>query len=216
MTRNFPLIMVCLLLLLTVVMAVTHGSGLAGLLGAAGAGCFAISAFALRNPDRVIPAAPLAVVGPGDGRIVSVQDRIDPWLQRPARRVRIKIRMFDVHHLRSPTEGKVLEVWARDSSALQSPRRYAYWVQTDEADDIVVEILAGRVAPLVRIDMQAGERIGQGQRCGFLCCSGFIDLYLPETARLEVTEGLTVRAGETIVGQIVHRVAERTSPVDVT
>ena len=98
-----------------------------------------------RDPARKVPAAPRDVLCPADGRIVSVGEAEDPYLNRPARRISIFMNAFNVHSNRSPTEGRVMERWyhpgkflnaALDKAARENERN-ALWIQTDEGDDVV-------------------------------------------------------------------------------
>jgi phosphatidylserine decarboxylase len=50
-----------------------------------------------------------------------------------------------------------------------------------------------------------GERVGQGQRCGYLHLGGLIELYLPHNARVLARINDRVRAGQDVVAQLVHK-----------
>ncbi|MDH3434506.1 MAG: hypothetical protein OEM60_11645, partial [Gammaproteobacteria bacterium] len=59
-----------------------------------------------RDPEREIPASPLGVVSPVDGRIIEV-DLVDKGvLHGEAHRVRIRIDSFGTYTARAPVEGK--------------------------------------------------------------------------------------------------------------
>src|SRR5258706_7090701 len=57
-----------------------------------------------RDPERVIPAEPGAVVSPGDGRVVVVTD--EEYERRPGKRVSIFLAVWNLHLNRSPAAGK--------------------------------------------------------------------------------------------------------------
>lgn len=161
--------------------------------------------FVFRDPGREVPPSPLAVVSPASGTVASVETVTDPWLDRKAHRCRIHMSLLDVHSLRSPIEGKVMDQW---SSKPQEPgirRRYTYWIRTDEGDDVTLSLGMGLPALMVRLTLQCGDRIGQGQPCGFLFFAGVIDLYMPESTRLEVRQGQHIDSGTGIVGKLVHQ-----------
>ncbi len=129
----------------------------------------------------------------------------DPWLDREALRCRIQMSLLDVHSLRSPIEGKVMNQW---SSKPQEPgirRRYTYWIRTDEGDDVTLSLGTGVSGLMVRLNLQSGDRIGQGQPCGFLYFAGVIDVYMPESTRLEVKEGARIDSGTGIIGKLLHK-----------
>jgi len=157
--------------------------------------------FLFRNPARPVPAQPLAVVSPVDGKVLAVEPGRDPYLERDAMQVSLRISLLSVYAMRSPTEGKVAKQWFPEKGG-QS--RYAVWVQTDEQDDIVVEVLP---ATMLRpsCEIQAGERIGQGQRCGLIPFGARVKVFLPVGSRLAVAPGDRLRAGSDIIATLVHR-----------
>jgi phosphatidylserine decarboxylase len=54
------------------------------------------------------------------------------------------------------------------------------------------------------IYLNSGERIGQGQRCGYLCFGGVIDLFLPIESKVFVEVGQFVDSGSTILAELIH------------
>src|SRR5919106_7090842 len=64
-----------------------------------------------RNPRRVAPCAKGAVVAPGDGRIVAIEEDYEPlYLKAAATRLSIFLNIFDVHVNRIPCDGTVENV----------------------------------------------------------------------------------------------------------
>src|SRR5258708_2157274 len=61
-----------------------------------------------RDPKRVPPADPLAVVSPGDGRVMEVVD--EPFEGRPGQRISIFLALWNVHVSRSPMAGRLVRV----------------------------------------------------------------------------------------------------------
>jgi phosphatidylserine decarboxylase len=165
-----------------------------------------------RDPPRRIPATPLGVVCPADGRVIAVDEAHDPYLKRPAKRISVFMNAFNVHVNRSPTEGKVMERWYRpgrffnaslDKASYENERN-ALWIQTDEGDDIVVVQVAGLIARRILCDKQPGERIAQGERYGFIRFGSRVDTYLPANSQMNVELGDKVKAGSDIVAYLVH------------
>jgi phosphatidylserine decarboxylase len=155
-----------------------------------------------RDPRRDIPSVPQAVVSPADGRIISVGLAQDPYLKRPSILVTLQMNPYGAYSTRSPVEGKVLEP-SRNTEAGDSP--HGVWLQTDEADDIIMVMNRGRLGNAPRCYVGFGERLGQGQRCGFIHFGGRIELYLPESSRTVVSPGDLVRSGSDIIANLVHR-----------
>jgi phosphatidylserine decarboxylase len=185
-------------------------SGLAGVLVVHYAGLaaslviwliFLVLALFFRDPERHIPAVPLAVVSPADARVVSVDQQYDPYLERQSIRVTLEMNPYGIFTTRSPVEGKVL-MPPNMRGGEAAP--HGVWIQTDEADDIVMVMNRGRMHNPPRCYIGFGERVGQGQRCGFIHLGARIDLYLPETSRTEVAPGSRVRAGSDVIARLVH------------
>lgn len=160
--------------------------------------------YLIRNPNIKIPAIPLAVVSPANGRLVSVEKAFDPRLARDVIRMQISTGIWDVHTLRSPVEGKIMNEWSSDCGVPGFNRRYDYWFQTDEGDDVVISLLLGRRSPFTRMLIRSGERIGQGEYSGFMYFSGVVEIFMPANARIEAVTGDTLRAGVDILGVFVH------------
>lgn len=170
--------------------------------------CFFL--FLLRDPQRTIPSLPLAILSPVEGRVILTDEVDDPWLNqqginRQAKRIRIKMSSLDVYSLRSPVEGKVMEQWSEKCKEENGQRKFAFWIRTDEGDDIVTVFrLSPCAAACFRIYIQSGERLGQGQRCGYLYFGGTVDIYIPENSKLEVEPGQTITSGEDVLAYLVH------------
>ncbi len=157
--------------------------------------------FVYRDPVRVIPSSPLAIVSPVDGTVTDVSELTDPYLDRPSIRIQINMNLYGIFTSRSPVEGKVLEppYLPGDTAA-----PHGLWLQTDEGDDVVMVMGKGRLHITPRCDIRFGERIGQGQRCGFIHLGGRIELYVPVTSRVVVSRGDRVFSGSDVIASLVH------------
>jgi phosphatidylserine decarboxylase len=156
-------------------------------------------ALIFRDPARDIPAVPLAIVCPADGRVSAISMTHDPYLDRPAIRVVIQMNSYGVFSTRSPVDGKVLE-------PPNIPPRvpHGVWLRTNEGDDIVLVMSRGRLHSTPRCYVRIGDRVGQGQRCGFIHLGGQVDLYLPESSRTLVTAGDWVQGGSDVIAKLIH------------
>jgi phosphatidylserine decarboxylase len=154
-----------------------------------------------RDPERDIPAIPMAVLSPADGRVTSISATHDPYLQRPSIRLTVQMNPYGVFTTRSPVEGKVREPPNLPNDASMP---HGVWLQTDEGDDVVMVMNKGRLNNEPRCYIRYGERIGQGKRCGFVHLGGQVDLYLPEYGRPVVTVGDWVRSGSDVIANLIH------------
>lgn len=155
-----------------------------------------------RDPRRRIPAIPLGVVSPVDGRVTAV-DLVDQGvLQGEAQRVLIRIDTLGTYTARCPAEGMIKDLNTLAADKVVDYRTNALWVQTDEGDDIVLQFQGYRLglAPLAFV--RYGERIGQGQRCAYLRLTRFAEVHLPVAARVLVEPGQRLRAGFDVIGKL--------------
>ena len=168
---------------------------------------FLLALYIFREPVCELPCAPLGVLSPANGEVLSVCDVEDYRLSRRAKKIRIRMSPLDVHGLRCPTEGKVMNQWSSTGGEQEFPREYAWWIQTDEGDDLVFALGLGGLAVYSRVTIVSGQRMGQGQRCGYLYLAGTFDLYLPENVRVKVEAGDSLVAGASILADYVHETA---------
>ena len=171
---------------------------------------FFLFLFLLRDPHRNIPPLPLALLSPVHGKIIQIDEVDDPWLSlhgidRRAKRVRIKMSSIDIYSLRSPVEGKVMEQWSKKCKEENGQRKFAFWIRTDEGDDVVVVFgLRPCAAICFRIYIQSGERLAQGQRCGHLYFGGTVDVFIPMDSKIELEPGQSITSGEDILAHLIH------------
>lgn len=156
-----------------------------------------------RDPSRVIPSAPLGVVSPADGRILKVEK-----LTSDSRtRVLIKMGLKDTYVLRSPTEGKLTKRWEQSEMPTNGIRcehlAFGVSIVTDEQDEVVLFIRGHKLFPM-KCYMTLGERIGQGQRCGFSPFGACLEVMISTPIRMQVKIGDRVVGGESILGTLLH------------
>ena len=164
-------------------------------------GCLFII-YIFRDPRREIPSSPLAVVSPADGEVIAVEEVRDPYLDRDALRLSLDMHHTGVYSTRSPVEGKVRE--PRNSSDGED-HPHGVWLQTDEDDDLVVVMHRGPLRNLPRCFVRIGERVGQGQRCGYVHMGGRVEIYLPQNCRVQVEPGDQIKAGSDVIATLVHK-----------
>jgi phosphatidylserine decarboxylase len=78
------------------------------------------------------------------------------------------------------------------------------WIQTDEDDKVVFVLETPYHWQRPTYYVSVGERVGQGQRCGRTPFGGTVDLFIPASARPEVTHGDSVCAGVTVLATFNH------------
>jgi phosphatidylserine decarboxylase len=167
--------------------------------------------FLFRESVPAIPNLPMAVLSPGDGRVVDVTNARDPWLERESCRVRVRLDGLGIGVLRSPVEGKVMDFWTssqpfNEPGVLRgtgfSPTCYSTWVRTDEGDDIVFAVSSLRPISRFKLYAAPGERIGIGQRSGFIYFGNVVDVFMPVNTRAEAKPDAAVESGCTVLGKL--------------
>lgn len=162
----------------------------------------ALLAWLYRDPSRSIPARPLSIVSPVDGRVSSVEPAVtDRFLQREALHIALDMSLGGVFSVRSVTEGKVMQLW-QDSG--HDGKRLAIWIQTDEQEDIVLVLRPGRWLKRLSYQPAYGDRIGHGQRIGHILFGSRVDVYLPASARSTIEVGRQVRGGSDTLAEFLR------------
>jgi phosphatidylserine decarboxylase len=150
-----------------------------------------------RDPPRVVPDMPGAVVCPADGRVIVVDETTDPYLNRRARRVSIFMNVFNVHSNRMPVAGHIVKRWyhagrflnaALDKASAENERN-ALHVRSDDGHDLVVVQIAGLIARRILCHVAEGARVARGERYGFIRFGSRVDVYLPLSADVRVFVG---------------------------
>jgi len=161
--------------------------------------------FMFRDPTRKIPPKPLAVLSPVAAEVLAIENVRDGFIDRDAKKIVLGMGVFDIYSIRSPIEGKVMHQWYVDNeTSVSDAPQFAQWIKTDEDDDVLLAIYRGRIMPRPRCYVQIGERLGQGQRCGFMSFGARIEVYVPVTARIDVEVGQRLIAGEHPVAHFIH------------
>jgi len=158
--------------------------------------------YLFRDPRRKVPSIPLAVLSPVDGQVISVGEEYDERNGCRMRLLRLAMSPLGVYSIRSPLEGKIMRQWF--PGARRMSRSFGQRVKSDEGDNIILRINTGRLRRTPFCYVQSGERIGQGQRCGYVPFGAYLDLLVPDNSRLMVGEGDSVKSGVSVVARLVH------------
>lgn len=163
-----------------------------------------------RDPPRVVPADPRAVLAPADGKVVLVERARDPYLDRDALKISVFMNVFNVHSNRSPVAGEVKNKWyhagaffnaALNKASLEN-ERCALHIATPDRVDVTCVQIAGLIARRILCYVGPGDRLARGQRYGFIRFGSRVDLYLPTDATPRVAVGDAVHATTTIVAAL--------------
>ena len=162
-----------------------------------------------RDPARVIPQDPNAVLSPADGRIVVVEKAHDPYAGREALKISVFMNVFNVHSNRAPVDGRIEKVEYfpgkfvnadLDKASIENERN-ALVITAANGETVSCVQVAGLIARRILCYVNASDDLARGQRYGFIRFGSRVDVYLPLTARPKVTVGDKVSATETILAE---------------
>jgi phosphatidylserine decarboxylase len=164
-----------------------------------------------RNPRRVAPCAKGAVVAPGDGRIVAIEEDYEPlYLKAAATRLSIFLNIFDVHVNRIPCDGTVEDVVYQPGAFLAANRpqatlrneQNALLIRTYGGMQVLCVQVAGLLARRIVCWVSPGEAVACGDRFGLIRFGSRMDLFLPKDAAIKVAVGDRVKGGRDIVAEL--------------
>jgi phosphatidylserine decarboxylase len=159
-----------------------------------------------RDPERVIPSEPGAVVSPGDGRVVVVTDEENAG--RPGKRVSIFLAVWNVHVNRSPATGTITKMEYRPGKFLAAMRERAsveneqnVFTLSTEAGEMVFKQIAGWIARRVVSWKKVGDKVARGERIGLVRFGSRVDVWVPKGAEILVKLGENVKGGASVVAR---------------
>lgn len=164
-----------------------------------------------RDPSRIIPAAPDALVSPADGKVILVEKVFDDrFVNEQVYKVSIFMNVFNVHVNRVPFSGTVNAItyspgrfYSADTERGALENEFCAVTMTTEAGQrFAVVQVAGLIARRIVCWAEQGDALSRGQRFGLIRFGSRVDLYLPLETQLEITTGQKVKAGETVLGYL--------------
>jgi phosphatidylserine decarboxylase len=167
----------------------------------------ALAAFLLwffRDPERIVPQEPDAVVSPADGKVTEVA----PVTISGERLTRISIflSVFNVHVNRAPIGGVVGDVRYQRGKYLNamnaaSAEQNEQNIVTMQADGqrVVFKQIAGLLARRIVFHPKVGDQLERGQRVGLIKFGSRVDVLVNASARVQVKVGDRVKGGESVL-----------------
>jgi len=169
---------------------------------------FLISFF--RIPNRKLTLQDTAVVAPADGKVVVIEEVVDPEYFKDKRlQVSIFMSPANVHVNRNPLSGEVvynhyhkgkyLVAWHPKSST--DNERHSVVIRNGSRE-ILVKQIAGALAKRIVNYLQVGQQVSQSAEMGFIKFGSRVDLLLPVDAKINVTLNQYVQGGVTVVATL--------------
>ncbi len=163
-----------------------------------------------RDPERLIPTVPGALVSPGDGKVTDVSVVTSGGISRE--RISIFLSVFDVHVNRSPIAGVIREVRYRRGKFLNAMG--AHSAEENEQNIVTVEgeghtvifkQIAGLIARRIVFNLRVGDHVACGQRVGLIKFGSRVDVLFDGNAAIQVKPGDRVKGGATILALLPAR-----------
>jgi phosphatidylserine decarboxylase len=166
-----------------------------------------------RDPERVIPADPAALVSPADGTVTDVGEVDEPdFPGGRALRISIFLSIFNVHVNRIPRAGRVKAIRYFPGAFLDARnpqsaiRNEQLWIDLEELDPprlVRVKQISGAIARRIVCWLRPGDVVHKGQRLGMIKLGSRTDVLLPvgELFAVQVKIGDKVKGGTTILGR---------------
>lgn len=160
--------------------------------------------FFFRDPNRVIPSVPGAIVAPADGKVLSVEQV--PYDGELRTKVTIFLSLFDVHVNRAPIAGVIKEVQylpgrfhvaSRSVAGRENEQNTV--AMEGQGTRVVFKQIAGLLARRIEFWKTPGDRLVRGERLGMIRFGSRAEVFFDPQARLEVRPGDRVRGGTSIL-----------------
>ena len=166
-----------------------------------------------RDPARISPDDPDAVLAAADGTVADIIELEEPEvLHAPQKRVGIFLSVFDVHTNRAPVEGKIIYWQAHAGLCLDArhadcttKNRAMTWAFQNQRGTFVVRQLTGMIARRIVAWSKVGDVLRKGDHFGMIRFGSRTEVYLPLDATVVVKVGDRVVGGATIIARLPER-----------
>jgi len=174
-----------------------------------------------RDPERVIPGEPAALVSPADGRVTLVSQVVNGGTSYT--RISIFLSVFDVHVNRSPIAGVVTHIryqkgkFLNAMSAASAEQNEQNIVTVEGRDQTVIfKQIAGLLARRIVFTKKVGDPVKRGERVGMIKFGSRVDVLMESSAQVQVKVGDHVKGGSSVLAYLplapqLRAEAERTA-----
>jgi phosphatidylserine decarboxylase len=163
-----------------------------------------------RDPARIAPTDPDAVLAAADGVVADIVEIDEPEVvHAPQRRVGIFLSVFDVHTNRAPVEGRIIYKKAHAGLCLDArhadcttKNRAMTWAFQNSRGTFVVRQLTGMIARRIVGWSEVGDELKKGEHFGMIRFGSRTEVYLPLDAEVLVKVGERVTGGTTVIARL--------------
>lgn len=163
-----------------------------------------------RVPKRNPTIDPLAVVSPGDGRVVNIQEcEENEYFHSKCIQVSVYLNFFNVHITWFPIGGNVTYykyhpgkyIFAWHEKASEKNEHTSIAMKTDAGQDIMFRQIAGIVARRIVCYAEEGKHFAQTEDAGIIKFGSRLDIFLPLGTEIVAKVGDHVKGRESIVAR---------------
>jgi phosphatidylserine decarboxylase len=166
-----------------------------------------LAAFCLwffRDPERVVPDTPGAIVSPADGKVTDVSKIVVNGADRL--RISIFLNIFNVHVNRSPIAGVIREVRyqkgkflnAMGANSADENEQNIVTVE-GEGQTVVFKQIAGLIARRIVFYKRVGDLVARGERVGLIKFGSRVDVVMDPGVQPAVKVGDHVKGASSIL-----------------
>ena len=163
-----------------------------------------------RDPNRIAPADPNAIVAAADGKVTDIIEIEEAEvLKTKTRRIGIFLSIFDVHTNRAPIDGRIIYRQHRVGLCLDARRpecseknEAMTWAFQNSRATIVVRQITGAIARRIVGWAKVGDELRKGERFGMIRFGSRTEVYVPLNATVPIKVGDHVAGGLTIIARL--------------
>ncbi len=161
-------------------------------------------------PKEIIQRTPSAIIAPADGKVVVIEETVDPEYFKDKRlQVSIFMSPANVHVNRNPMDGEVLYsqyhkgkyLVAWDPKSSTENERHSVVIRNNNTT-ILVKQIAGAVARRIVNYLKPGQSVVQNEEMGFIKFGSRVDILFPPGTPVKVKIGDVVRGGVTVIAAL--------------
>ena len=163
-----------------------------------------------RDPERYSINNDNYLVSPADGLITDISEKSGPEELRLENvsftRISVFMNVFNCHVNRSPSSGKVEEIFYKpgkflnaslDKASEENERNY-YKINLSNGEEIIIVQIAGLIARRIVCEVEQGQELKQGERIGMIRFGSRVDIYF-KNKKVLAKLGQNVVAGESLL-----------------
>jgi phosphatidylserine decarboxylase len=174
-----------------------------------------------RDPERVIPDTPGAVISCADGKVTDISTiQLDGQSRA---RISIFLNVFNVHVNRSPISGVITSLEykrgkfqnAMGAASAEMNEQNICTLRRDDGQVVIFKQIAGLLARRIVFDYKIGDRVERGHRVGLIKFGSRCDVILPSSGQIAVKVGDLVKGGSSILATLPVAAQNTGSPQTV-